>query len=249
MKKLVSKAIALSVLVLTGFATPLTAVQAAEVETALPETHFSFDGIFGTWDKAELQRGFQVYNEVCAACHSLKLLSFRNLEQIGFSEEEVKAIAEQYTVFNGPNAFGEVEEVTAKPSDRIRGKGVYETAPDLSLMTKARAGGAEYVHALMIGYHEAPADEEPAPGTYYNLYFPGKQIAMPQPLFGDDVSYADGTETTVEQLSKDVSAFLAWSAEPHMESRKRMGVKVLLFLIVFTGMLYAVKRKIWADLH
>lgn len=248
MKKLFTKAIALSALVLVGLSIPQMDAQAAE-GAELPEVHFSVDGIFGTWDKAELQRGFQVYNEVCSACHSLKLLSFRNLEQIGFSEEEVKAIAGQYTVFVGPNAYGEVEEVTAKPSDRIRGKGVYETAPDLSLMTKARAGGAQYVHALMVGYHEAPAGEEPAPGTYYNAYFPGTQTAMPQPLFGDDVTYADGTDTSVEQLSQDVSAFLTWTAEPHLESRKRMGVKVILFLIVLTGMLYAVKRKIWAGLH
>jgi ubiquinol-cytochrome c reductase cytochrome c1 subunit len=249
MNNLLRKTLALSALALTAFGLPASGAKAAEGGMALPEVHYHFQGIFGSWDKAQLQRGFQVYNEVCSSCHSMHLLSFRNLEQIGFSEDEVKAIAQQYTVFTKPDANGEVEEVTAKPSDHIRGKGVYENAPDLSLMAKARAGGPQYIHAVLTGYQDAPADVELAPGTSYNLYFPGHQIAMPQPLYGDDVTYADGTETSLNQISTDVSAFLMWAAEPYLEERKRTGVKVLLFLIVLTGMLYAVKRKVWKDLH
>ncbi len=196
-----------------------------------------------------MQRGFQVYNEVCASCHSLNLVAFRSLEELDFTEEQVKAFAAEYTVFTEPDAYGEVEEVTAEPTDRIRGKGVFENAPDLSLMNKARVGGADYTHALLTGYKEPPEGVETPAGLYYNEYFPGNWISMPQPLWGEDVSYADGTEPTLEQEAKDVTAFMMWAAEPHLEDRKRMGVKVLLFLIVFTGMLYAVKRKVWADLH
>ena len=223
--------------------------QAAGDVKHFEDTHFSFDGFFGHWDKAQLQRGFQVYNEICSSCHSLHLVAFRNLAEIGFNEDEVKAIAAEYSVLSEPDFYGDVTESPASPSDRIRGKGVAENAPDLSLMGKARVGGPDYLKALLAGYEEAPADVELQPGLYYNPYFPGHQIAMPQPLLGDDVTYSDGTPTTLEQEAEDVAAFLMWASEPMLEERKRMGIKVILFLIVLTGLLYAVKRKVWADLH
>lgn len=223
--------------------------EAAGAAVEIPDTAFSFEGFFGTWDKAQLQRGWQVYNEVCASCHALEYVAFRNLEEIDYSEEEVKAFASEYTVFTKPDIYGTVEEVEATPTDHVRGKGVFETAPELSLMAKARVGGPEYIKALLAGYEEAPADVEVQDGLHYNAYFPGNQISMPQPLWGDDVTFADGTEATIEQQAEDVAAFMMWTAEPHLEDRKRMGIKVLIFLIVFTGMLYAVKRKVWADLH
>ena len=247
MKSMLKKSVLAAAVLALGLSASVRSEAAVGAE--VPETEFSFDGFFGTWDKAQLQRGWQVYNVICSSCHSLEYVAFRNLQEIGYSEEEVKAFAAEYTVFTEPDIYGSVEEVTAVPSDRIRGKGVFENAPDLSLMAKARAGGASYVKALLVGYEEAPAGVEVQDGLYYNAYFPGGQISMPQPLWGDDVSYADGTEASIEQQSEDVAAFLMWTAEPHLEDRKRTGVKVLLFLIIFTGMLYAVKRKVWADLH
>lgn len=234
------------------------AASAAE-GVALPHEQWSFHGIFGTYDRAALQRGLQVYRENCAACHALSLVRFRNLEAIGFSEDEVKAIAAEATVLDGPDADGEMFERPGRPSDafvapfpnenaaRAANGGAYP--PDLSLMTKARVGGPNYAFGILTGYHEAPADIELQPGLYYNAYFPGHQIAMPAPLSEDAVEYADGTPATVEQMAHDVVTFLSWTAEPEMEARKRMGVKVLLFLVVFTGLLYATKRKIWAKLH
>jgi ubiquinol-cytochrome c reductase cytochrome c1 subunit len=249
MKSILKKSLFAAAFLAAGLGLSAGKALAAGDTAHVEDTHFSFDGFFGHWDKAQLQRGFQVYNEVCSSCHSLHLVAFRNLAEIGFNEDEVKAIAAQYTVLGEPDFYGDVVESPAVPSDRIRGKGVAENAPDLSLMGKARVGGPDYLKALLAGYEEAPADVEVQSGLYYNPYFPGHQIAMPPPLAGDDVSYADGTPTTVEQEAEDVAAFLMWSSEPMLEERKRTGIKVILFLIVFTGLLYAVKRKVWADLH
>jgi ubiquinol-cytochrome c reductase cytochrome c1 subunit len=222
--------------------------------------NWSFSGIFGTYDRGGLQRGFQVYEEVCAACHSLRLVAYRNLTEIGFTIDQVKKIAASKEVTDGPNDEGDMFERPGRPSDRFvkpfpnsnaarfANNGAFP--PDLSLITKARKNGANYLHALLIGYkEEAPAGVKLSDGMSYNLYFPGNQIAMPSPLFADGVEYADKTKATVDQMARDVTTFLAWAAEPEMEERKRLGIKVVLFLLLMTGLLYAVKRKVWADLH
>ncbi len=234
------------------------AAQAAE-GAALPARDWSFSGIFGTFDQGSMQRGFQVYQEVCSGCHSLRLIAFRNLEALGFDEDEIKAIAAEYSVEGGPDDEGEMFERPALPADRIplpfpNSKAAAASnngavPPDLSLMIKARDGGADYVHAFLTGYADPPDGVELLDIQNYNLYFPGNLTAMAPPLDEDVVEYADGTPATVEQMASDVVTFLAWAAEPSMEERKRMGIKVILFLLIFTGVLYACKRKVWVDLH
>lgn len=224
-----------------------------------PTQDWSFSGIFGTFDRGELQRGFQVYNEVCAGCHSLNYIAFRNLGDLGFNGDEIKAIAAEYEVTDGPNDEGEMFTRAALAADRMPAPFANDNAarasnngalpPDLSLMVEARAGGANYLYALLTGYTDAPSGVAVAEGMQYNDYFPGHQIAMPSPLSDDGVEYADGTKATVAQQARDVTAFLAWATEPNMEQRKRMGVMVILFLLVMTGLFYASKRKIWADVH
>jgi len=227
---------------------------------APPDQGWSFDGIFGTFDRAELQRGFQVYREVCSACHSLRLVAYRDLAALGFEAQEIKAIAAEAEVTDGPNQDGEMFQRPAQPADRFVAPYPNENAakaanngalpPDLSLMVKARKGGANYVYAILTGYEEeAPAGVEIAEGANYNIYFPGNGIAMPAPLSEDRVTYADGTAASVEQMARDVTAFMAWTAEPELEARKNIGIKVVLFLLLFTGMLYALKKKVWAELH
>ncbi len=223
-----------------------------------PAHSWSFQGLFGTLDRGSLQRGFQVYKQVCSACHSLRLVAYRNLRDIGFTEDQVKKIAAEKEVRDGPNDEGEMFNRPAKPSDKFvnpfpntqaaRAANNGALPPDLSLIVKARVGGADYIHALLTGYKEAPKDMKMSENMSYNVFFTGHQIAMPPPLSDDGVEYADKTKATVAQMSQDVTTFLAWAAEPEMEQRKRIGVKAILFLIVFTGMLYAVKRKIWADI-
>jgi len=226
----------------------------------LKDQNWSFNGIFGTYDRAALRRGVQVYREVCASCHSLRLVSYRHLQRIGFSEEEVKVIAAEGEVTDGPNDEGEMYERPARPSDRFISPYPNDNAaragnngalpPDLSLIVKARKNGANYIHALMTGYkEEAPEGVTLNEGMSYNTYFPGNQIAMASPLGDEAVEYADGTKPTLDQHAKDVVTFLAWAASPEMEDRKRLGIKVMIFLLVLTVMLYALKRKIWADLH
>jgi len=226
---------------------------------AVPSQEWSFSGVFGTFDRGELQRGFQVYKEVCAGCHSLNYISFRNLADLGFNGEEIKVIAKEYEVEDGPNNDGEMFTRSAIPSDTWPAPYPNDNAaragnngalpPDLSLMVDARVGGADYLYALLSGYHEAPDGQEVADGMYYNAYYPGHQIAMPSPLSDDGVEYSDGTAATINQQARDVSAFLAWATEPNMEQRKRMGVMVLIFLTAMTGLFYVSKRKIWADVH
>lgn len=236
----------------------MSAAQAAEAE-APPKLHWSFDGIFGTYDRPSLQRGLQVYREVCAGCHSLKYIAFRNLADLGYNEEEIKAFAAEYEVVDGPNEDGEMFERPGRPSDYFPSPFPNKQAaaasnggavpPDLSLMAKARKGGPNHIYAILVGYVDPPADKEIMEGLSYNPYFPGKQIAMAAPLFEDGVEYADGTEASVEQMALDTAHFLMWTAEPKMEPRKFWGKVVMLFLIVWTGILYAAKRKVWADLH
>lgn len=234
---------------------------AAEDAPALPEVNWHHDGIFGSYDKAALQRGYQVFRQVCSGCHSMGLLSYRNLEGLGYDESQIKAIASEYTVMDGPNDEGEMFERPAKPSDRFvspypnkqtatAANGAYP--PDMSLISKARAGGATYVYSILTGYDDAPeeylAHNPPVPeGKYYNKYMTGHIITMAPPLAEGMVAYADESPQTVEQYAKDVAQFIAWAAEPKMEERKRVGLKVFLFLLVFTGVMYAAKRKLWSN--
>ncbi len=245
----------LSAATLTVF-TGSTMVAAAIVKP--PAQDWSFSGMFGTFDRGALQRGYQVYAGVCAGCHSVRLLAYRNLRAIGFTEDQVKEIAAEFEVSDGPNDEGEMFDRPARPSDRFVMPFPNEQAaragnngampPDLSLIVKARKGGANYLHALLTGYKDPPAGVKVPEGMAYNIYFPGNQIAMPSPLAEDAVEYADKTKATVDRMSRDVTTFLAWAAEPELEERKRLGIKVMLFLIVLTGMLYAIKRRIWAKI-
>jgi ubiquinol-cytochrome c reductase cytochrome c1 subunit len=238
-------------------AAPLSPARAAGEAPAFPNTAFSFDGLFGTFDRGSLQRGFQVYKEVCAACHAMRQLSYRNLLEIGLTEAQVRAIAAQFEVTDGPNDLGEMFQRPARLSDRFRSPFPNEQAaraanngaypPDLSVMVKARKDGADYLMALLTGYREPPPGFNLMDGMNYNEYFPGHQIAMPNVLNPDQVEYADGTAATVEQMARDVTTFLAWAAEPELEQRRAMGIRIILFLIVLGGLTYAVKRKIWAD--
>lgn len=224
---------------------------------AAAEPDWSFEGLFGTYDRAAVQRGFQVYREVCGGCHELKYVAFRSLIEIGFTEEEAKAIAAEYEVEDGPNEEGEMFPRPARLADDIPPPFANENAarfanngalpPNLSLIVKAREGGPDYVYTVLTEYEDPPEDEELSEGLYYNPSFPGGQIAMAPPLDDDLVEFADGTPATVEQMAKDVVTFLAWAAEPKMEERKRIGIKAVLFLLVLTGLFYMSKRKIWSD--
>jgi ubiquinol-cytochrome c reductase cytochrome c1 subunit len=235
------------------------AAQAAGAGPAPPAQAWSFGGLFGTFDRASAQRGFQVYKEVCAACHAMKQLAYRNLGDIGLSDAEIRAIAADIQVTDGPNDDGEMFERPGRPSDRFRSPFANEKAAravnngaypvDLSLIIKARPHGPDYLYALLTGYKDEPPPGVPVmEGMHYNEWFPGHWIAMGRPLNDDQVVFADGTNATTSQMARDVTTFLAWAAEPELEQRRAMGVRVILFLIVLAGMTYAVKRKVWADL-
>jgi len=237
-----------------------TAWGQAEEAPPLPHQQWSFQGVFGTYDRAALQRGFQVYKEVCSACHQLKHLSFRDLTQIGYTEDQVKGIAAQYQVTDGPNDQGQMYQRPGRPSDPIPGPFPNDEAasaamngalpPDLSLVVKARDGGPDYVYGILTGFKPEPKGFKLAPGTYYNEIFPGHQIKMPPPLTADgQVKYANGTPSTIPQMAHDVVTFLAWASEPTLEQRHRTGFRVILFLVVAIGVLYATKRKVWSGLH
>ena len=254
------RTIVVRALLLGGLGLACAAPGAAQEEAAVPlQREWSFEGFFGTFDRSAAQRGLQVYREVCHTCHGLKYVAFRNLEALGFTEDEVSAIAAEYQITDGPNDEGEMFERPGRPSDYFPPPFPNEPAarlanggalpPDLSLITKARADGTNYVYSLLQGYEDPPPGEEGLEGLFYNAYFPNHWIAMPPPLSDDQVSYADGSSTSVEQMAADVSMFLTWAAEPQLEARKQMGLKVLLFLIILTGLFYATKRKIWADAH
>lgn len=220
------------------------------------QLNWEFDNIFGRFDRASVQRGYQVYKEVCSACHSLKLVSYRNLGQIGFAEDEIKQIASEALVTDGPNDDGEMFERAGLPSDKFAGPYANEQAarasnggaypPDLSLIVKARHDGANYVYSILTGFGEAPEGFEMAQGKQYNPYFEGRQIGMPQPLTDDgQVEYKDGTYSTKEQMAIDVVNFLQWAAEPETEHRKKMGVRTMVFLGILLLILIAAKRAIW----
>ncbi|MEK9671174.1 MAG: cytochrome c1 [Rhodospirillaceae bacterium] len=260
---------------LLASATGATPANAAGNAPKPPAQSWSFQGVFGTFDRAAVQRGYKVYKEVCAACHSLNLIRYRNLIDIGFSEAQAKALAAQAEITDGPNADGEMFKRKRTLSDPMPAPFANANAaaaansgkapPDLSLITKARAQGgdsllkfsmkhpggfttgADYIYALMTGYTKPPAGVPE--NANYNKYFPGGVIAMPNPLSDGGVEYSDGTKATVDQMARDVTLFLVWTAEPELEARKRLGVKVMLFLIILAGMMYALKRKIWSDIH
>jgi ubiquinol-cytochrome c reductase cytochrome c1 subunit len=248
-------------LVLVALATALVGVTTAAMaeDAALPDEHWSFQGIFGTFDRAALHRGFQVYREVCSACHSMNQLHYRDLGAVGYSEDEIKAIAASVQVPDVPDDNGDIKDRPGRPSDAFKAPFANDQAaraanngalpPDLSLMVKARKGGADYVFALLTGYSDPPADVKLAAGMNYDKYFPGHQIAMPQPISDGTVTYADGTKATTDQEARDVATFLSWAAEPELEDRHYIGIKTILYLIVFTALLYALKRKVWAAVH
>lgn len=253
----ITKALAIfGVVALTsGICLPALANEGVEI----PRLHWQHKGMLGTYDKAALQRGFQVYKEVCSACHSMKLLSYRNLTALGYSEAQVKALAAEYTVTDGPNDQGDMFERPARPADRFKSSFANDQAaraanngalpPDFSLIVKARAGGEDYIHALLTGFGEAPAGVEMMAGMNWNKYFTGHQIAMAPPLSEGQVSYADGTVSSVDQMARDVSTFLAWASEPHLEQSNHLGLKVMIFLAAFCFVMYRVKRKVWSDVH
>ena len=229
------------------------------------EIHYASDGPLGRFDRQQLQRGFQVYKEVCSACHSLRLVAFRDLEEIGFTKPEVKAIAKGWsTEVPSIDDKGEPNTRKAIPADYFPSPYANETAarasnnnalpPDLSLITKAREGGAPYVDSILTGFQKPPAellkrfpDSAPPPGLHYNPYFANLNIAMPPPLVADgQVTYSDGTKATVAQMASDVSAFLIWTAEPKLEARHRYGVVIVIFLLIATGLAFAAYRNIWS---
>jgi ubiquinol-cytochrome c reductase cytochrome c1 subunit len=232
---------------------------AAQETPPLPHQEWSFDGIFGTYDLASAQRGFQVYKEVCSACHPVKHLYFRDLAAIGYNADEIKAIAAGYQVTDGPNDQGQMYQRPGRPSDPIPGPFPNDQAaraanngalpPDQSLIVKARPDGPDYVYGILNGYKEPPAGFKLLEGMNYNEYFPGHQIHMPPPLSDDAVKFADGTPATVPQMAHDVVTFLTWASEPNLDDRHRIGFKVILFLIVAAAVFYAAKRKIWAPVH
>jgi len=240
----------------------LLQVPAAHADVA--SQHWSFNGPFGTYDRASLQRGFQVYKEVCSVCHSMKYLYYRNLEGndggIGLSEAQVKAVAASVTVDGGLNDDGS-KEITRDglPSDHFVSPFANDVAarsanngalpPDQSSLVNARDGGPDYIYAVLTGYTTPPKGFVLGDGMNYNAAFSGNQIAMPQPLTDGQVTYTDGTKATLDQEARDVTTFLTWASNPEMEQRKRMGVHVVLFLVLLTGVVYIVKRKVWADVH
>ncbi len=242
------------------------AVQAAE-EAALKPVHFSFEGLFGTYDKAAGQRGFQVYKEVCSTCHSLKLIAFRNLGDPGapFYDKKypnpndspvIKAIAKEFTVTDGPNDEGEMFERPGKPFDHFpppfpndqaaRAANGGALPPDFSVLVSARENGPHYIYSFLTSFNqEPPAGFQLRDGMNYNPVFPGGQTAMPPPLFEGVVEYADGTKATVEQMAHDVVTFMAWAADPKMEQRKRTGWMVMIYLFIFALLMYGSYKAVW----
>jgi len=235
-------------------------VYSEETNTNYAKTNWSFKGIFGTFDRASLQRGYQVYQEVCSGCHSVQHLSYRNLSEKGgpeFSVEEAKAIASQFEVEDGPNSDGEMFTRPGRLSDKFvkpypnveastaANGGAYP--PDMSVLAKARAGGADYIYSLLLGYEEAPTGFELDDGVYYNKYMPGNKIKMSAPLSDGLVEYSDSTQATTAQMAKDVTTFLVWAAEPHLEAQHRMGFKAIIYLIILFTLVYMSKQKVWSQ--
>ena len=240
---------------------PVAAQEAGEADhPAAPARDWSFDGPLGRFDMPAVRRGLDVYLNVCSFCHSLEYVAYRNLTEIGLTADEAGAIAARYQITDGPDDFGAMFQRSAILSDRFVPPFANPNAaraamggalpPDLSLIVKAEPGGADYVFSLLTGYGQAvPADVEIAAGMNYNPYYAGGQIAMPPPLYEGAVSNAAGGPASVEEMAHDVTQFLTWAAEPRLEARKRMGLGVMIFLVILTGLFVAVKRRVWADVH
>jgi ubiquinol-cytochrome c reductase cytochrome c1 subunit len=285
MKKILTSLALIGLVAVAAGAAGTRAIAAEEAHNVANPTHFpidepkemdwSFTGPFGTYDKAQLQRGLKVYKEVCSACHSMNLVAFRTLSDLGYSDAQIKTLSAEYTIHDGPNDAGDMFDRPGKPSDHFPSPFANEEAaaasnggaapPDMSLLAKARgvergfpqfvfdiftqydAGGPDYIHSLLTGYDQTPPAGMVIPeGTHYNPYFmSGVSLKMPMPLSDGQVTYDDGAPQTVDQYSRDVSAFLAWAAEPHMEDRKKTGFRVLVFLLLFGALVYLTKRKVW----
>ena len=258
MRKLIKFLIILPFIIQLNF----NCAKSAEENVKLLEQNWSFKSFFGTFDRASLQRGYQVYTEVCASCHSLKHLSYRNLAEEGgpeFSIEQAKAIASNFEVTDGPNSDGEMFTRPAKLSDKfvnpyanieeakLSNGGAYP--PDMSVLLKARAGGADYIYSVLLGYEDPPEGMELDDGVYYNKFMYGNKIKMPQQLYDDLVTYADGTPATPEQMAKDVTTFMAWTAEPKLEQRHKFGFRVISYLIILTILVYFSMKKIWSRIE
>ncbi len=236
--------------------TSFSSIANHETQPSLPKLNWSFDGPFGTFDRAQLQRGFQVYKEVCSACHSLENIYYRDLSALGYSKKEIKAFALETTVKDGPNDEGEMFDIPGRPSDKFFFPYLNENAaraanngafpPNLSLIVKARLYGTDYVYGLLTGYCNAPKGIEVPEGMSYNTYFRGHLLSMPPPLITGAVTFSDGMPATVDQMSRDVAAFLTWAAEPEMEVRKQMGIKVIIFTMILTILFFFAMRRIWA---
>ena len=231
----------------------------AESSQEFLKVDWDFKNFFGKFDRASLQRGYQVYNEVCSSCHSLKYLSYRNLAEKGgpeFSEAEAKAIASNFEVTDGPDSTGEMFIRSARLSDKFimpyaneeeaksANGGAYP--PDMSVLVKARKGGADYLYSLLLGYEDPPADIKLDDGVYYNKYMYGNKIKMSAPLTDGLVEYSDGTQATTEQMAKDVVSFLMWAAEPHLEQRHKFGFRVIIYLVILSILVYFSMKKIWS---
>tara|TARA_B100000902_G_scaffold348674_1_gene356745 strand:+ start:699 stop:1478 length:780 start_codon:yes stop_codon:yes gene_type:complete len=239
---------------------PFNSYSADKVEYL--KTDWTFKGLFGKFDRSSLQRGYQVYTEVCSSCHSMKYVSYRNLAEKGgpeFTVEQAKAIAASFEVTDGPNSDGEMFTRPGKLSDKFvmpyenvkaaqaANGGAYP--PDMSVLVKARGGGANYIYSLLQGYEEPPYGVTLDEGVHYNKYMYGNKIKMANPLSDDLIEYADGTRATVEQMSKDVTTFLMWTAEPHLEARHQMGFKAILYLIILTILVYFSMKRIWSRIE
>ena len=234
---------------------------AGEKQTLLKQD-WTFQSFFGKFDRASLQRVYQVYTEVCASCHSMKYLSYRNLYEKGgpeFSKEQAKAIAANFEVTDGPNSDGEMFTRPGKLSDKfvmpyandeeakLSNGGAYP--PDMSVLLKARAGGADYIYSVLLGYEDPPEGMKLDDGVYYNKYMYGNKIKMPQQLYEDLVTYSDGTPATPEQMAKDVTTFMAWTAEPKLEERHKFGFRAIIYLIILTILVYFSMKKIWSRIE
>ena len=250
--------VSLLLIILFGFSYQSNAAEKVEYL----KTDWSFKGLFGKFDRASLQRGYQVYTEVCAACHSMKYLSYRNLSEKGgpeFSVAQAKAIAASFEVTDGPNSDGEMFNRPGKLSDKFvmpyenvkaaeaANGGAYP--PDMSVLVKARGGGVDYIYSLLQGYEEAPSGMILDEGVHYNKYMYGNKIKMSAPLSDGIIEYSDGTNASVEQMSKDVTTFLMWAAEPSLEARHQMGFKAIVYLIILTILVYFSMKRIWSRIE
>jgi cytochrome c1 len=270
----------IALLALAALAAPALAQELSQEAPAPPKNRWSFAGPFGKFDRGQLQRGLKVYREVCAVCHGLKMIAFRNLADPGgpgFTTAQAQAIAAEYKVQDGPNDQGEMFERPGRladyfpppfPNDQAGRARFNALPPDFSVIAKARGyergfpywvldmltqyqeHGVDYITALLQGYEDKPpAGVTVPPGSFYNKYYPAHTIVMPPPLSDKRVDYTDGSPMTVEQYAKDISAFLMWAAEPHLEQRKRVGMQVFIFLIILAGLLYFTKKKIWREVE